>query len=160
MVRVLFVCMGNICRSPAAEGIFSATVEKSGLAGKIDCDSAGTLDAHAGERADRRMRSAAENRGYALESRARGFRRGDFSNFDWIITMDNENFRNIVRLAPDESAKAKVRRFCDWVDLPGVSEVPDPYYGGDRGFEKVLDILENGTGSLLKWIQSDDEQPG
>jgi len=157
MIRVLFVCMGNICRSPAAEGIFQETIRSAGLEKQVSCDSAGTLDFHTGERADARMRRAARKRGYELTSRARGFRREDFDRFDWIVTMDDENYQTIMALAPNEEAGNKVRRFCDWVDIRGVSEVPDPYYGGDHGFERVLDLLENGSDSLLNWIISRNE---
>tara|TARA_R100000027_G_scaffold52103_2_gene40802 strand:- start:28035 stop:28493 length:459 start_codon:yes stop_codon:yes gene_type:complete len=148
--------MGNICRSPAAEGVFQHKIAESDAGEQVSCDSAGTLDYHAGEPADPRMRRSAQSRGYELTSIARGFQVSDFDRFDWIVTMDNENFQNIVRLAPDSSAREKVRPFCDWVDLPGVSEVPDPYYGGGKGFEQVLDILENGSHSLLNWVLRGD----
>jgi len=152
MIHVLFVCMGNICRSPAAEEIFRETVRRAGRESEISCDSAGTLDFHTGEPADRRMRGAASERGYELTSIARGFRREDFDKFDWIVTMDGENYRNVIALAPDDAGRQKVRPFCDWVKLPGVQEVPDPYYGGSRGFDHVLDILEDGSETLLNWI--------
>ncbi|MBC2602248.1 low molecular weight protein-tyrosine-phosphatase [Puniceicoccus vermicola] len=160
MIRVLFVCMGNICRSPAAEGIFRKNVHDAEMGDEITCDSAGTIDFHAGDPADSRMRRAARTRGYELSSIARGFRVEDFDRFDWIVTMDDENYRNIQALAPDENARNQVRRFCDWVSLPNVTEVPDPYYGGDKGFENVLDILENGSKSLLTWVTNNDGVSG
>ncbi len=152
MIRILFVCMGNICRSPAAEGVFRETIRRAGKADHVSCDSAGTIDFHAGEPADSRMRKAARSRGYELTSIARGFCREDFEAFDWIVTMDGENHRTIRALAESPETEAKVLPFCNWVDLPGISDVPDPYYGGSSGFEQVLDILENGSESLLNWI--------
>ncbi|MGE9291314.1 MAG: low molecular weight protein-tyrosine-phosphatase [Puniceicoccales bacterium] len=160
MIRVLFVCMGNICRSPAAEGIFRKEVKKAALSDEIICDSAGTIEFHAGDPADARMMRAARSRGYDLTSIARGIRPEDFDRFDWIITMDDENYRNVTALAPDENARNQVRRFCDWVSIPQVKEVPDPYYGGDNGFENVLDILEDGSKSLLEWFQNSDGVTG
>lgn len=152
MVRILFVCMGNICRSPAAEGVFRNLVEARGFRDAITIDSAGTIDFHAGEPSDERMRRAAQKRGLHLQSIARGIDRADFDRFDWIVTMDDENFRNVAAAAPDANARRKVRRFTDWVSLPDVREVPDPYYGGVSGFDHVLDLLEDGSGRLLDWI--------
>lgn len=156
MIRILFVCMGNICRSPAAEAVFRKQVSAAGLDQQIACDSAGTLDFHTGESADTRMQIAAKERGFELTSIARGFEKSDFEKFDWIVTMDDENYRNIARLATDKASRKKIRPFCDWVSLDNVREVPDPYYGGSRGFETVLNILENGSESLLKWLMIED----
>ncbi len=152
MIRILFVCMGNICRSPSAEAVFRSVVEERGLPGEIGIDSAGTLDYHEGEPADPRMRRAAAARGFRLDGTARGFRRGDFGDFDWIVTMDGDNYREIVQRAETDAERNRVRRFTEWVSLPGVDEVPDPYYGGASGFEHVLDILEDGCGRFLDWI--------
>lgn len=152
MVRILFVCMGNICRSPAAEGVFRKLVRAKGLCGAIEIDSAGTIDYHAGQPSDERMRRAANRRGFRLESIARGIEREDFPRFDWIVTMDEANYANVLRLAPSEGDRRKVRRFTDWVDMEGIDEVPDPYYGGSSGFDHVLDILEDGCENLLDWM--------
>ncbi|MEM0964732.1 MAG: low molecular weight protein-tyrosine-phosphatase [Verrucomicrobiota bacterium] len=155
-IRILFVCMGNICRSPAAEGVFRHRIQELGKHGQIDCDSAGTIHYHAGSSADPRMRQAAGARGYDLTSTARGFVTKDFEHFDWIIVMDDENHRDIIGMAKDENEIRKVRRFSDWVDIPNVSQVPDPYYGGERGFDHVLDIIENGIEPLLHWAIEGD----
>lgn len=160
MTRVLFVCMGNICRSPAAEGVFRQVVAERKMQDRVSVDSAGTIDYHSGEPADGRMRGAAERRGYRLESVARGFRREDFERFDWIVTMDDANHRDILGQARTDAERAKIRRFTDWVELPGVREVPDPYYGGASGFDRVLDILEDGCGRLLDWIVEFDGTAG
>ncbi len=153
MVRILFVCMGNICRSPAAEGVFRNLIEEKGYGDAVTVDSAGTIDFHAGAPADERMRRTACRRGLNLQSIARGIERDDFQRFDWIITMDEANYRNVTAIAPDTRSKEKVRRFTEWVSLPGIKEVPDPYYGGPSGFDHVLDILENGCGALLDWME-------
>ncbi|MFP4351550.1 MAG: low molecular weight protein-tyrosine-phosphatase [Puniceicoccaceae bacterium] len=152
MVRILFVCMGNICRSPAAEGVFRSRIEARGLGDRVECDSAGTIHFHAGERADPRMRAAAARRGYDLASVARGFEVEDFDRFDWIVTMDEPIFRDIRRRARGPADAAKIMRFTGHVSLKGVREVPDPYYGGADGFARVLDILEDGCDSLLDWV--------
>jgi protein-tyrosine phosphatase len=98
------------------------------------------------------MRKAAAGRGYAIDGTARGFDPADFERFDWIVTMDEDNFADISALAPSEEAARKVRSIREWIDLPDVREVPDPYYGGARGFDRVLDILEAGCGNLLEWL--------
>ena len=158
MIRVLFVCMGNICRSPAAEAVFVQKTIAAGLGEQIQCDSAGTIDYHAGAPADTRMRRADQRRGYDLTSISRGFLLADFEQFDWIVTMDEENYRNILALARTDADRKKIVRFCNWVDLPGIDEVPDPYYGGNRGFDDVLDILENGSDDLLQWMTKENER--
>jgi protein-tyrosine phosphatase len=148
--RVLFVCMGNICRSPAAEGVFRSFVERAGLSAHWEIASAGTIGMHAGELPDSRMRAAAERRGYLLRSRARRIEREDFSRFDLIVTMDEDNRRNVLALADNESGRARVRRFVDFCRKhPDADGVPDPYYGGAAGFERVLDLLEDGCEGLL-----------
>lgn len=147
MASILFVCMGNICRSPAAEGVFRKLVSDAGRVDEFEIDSAGTISYHAGDPADRRMRAAAGRRGYQLESIARRIREDDFERFDLIVTMDDENFHTVR--AMDPGARARVVRMCDYVSDRAVSEVPDPYYGGDSGFEQVLDILEDACANLL-----------
>lgn len=149
--RVLFVCMGNICRSPAAEGVFRALIERAGRADRWEIASAGTIGMHAGELPDARMRAAAARRGYDLRSRARRIDRADFLRFDLILTMDEDNRRNVLALAGDEAERARVHRFVDFCrKQAGVDAVPDPYYGGEVGFERVLDLLEDGCSTLLE----------
>ncbi len=148
---VLFVCLGNICRSAAAEGVFRKIAADAGRGDEFDVDSAGTGSWHVGSRADERMHAAAERRGYVLESIARQIRREDFDRFDLIITMDEDNFRNVTRLAADGD-RARIARMRDFCQRLGGGEVPDPYFGGEEGFEDVLDILEDACSGLLKSI--------
>ena len=153
-VRILFVCMGNICRSPAGEGVLAKMVADTGLADRIQIDSAGTLDFHTGNRADSRMRAAASQRGYDLTSRARQVRPADLEDFDLILTMDEDNRRNVLALATTAAQRERVRPFCSFCTDHDETEVPDPYYGGPRGFEIVLDLLEDGCEGVLKWAQA------
>lgn len=148
MKSVLFVCLGNICRSAAAEGVFRKLAADAGREGEFEIDSAGTSAWHAGSPADKRMRAAAERRGYSLESRARQIGPEDFERFDLILTMDEENFRNVAELDPE--AGAKVARLCEYCATRQETEVPDPYFGGEEGFEEVLDILEDACSELLR----------
>ena len=141
--------MGNICRSPAAEGIFHQLVEEAGLSAQISCDSAGTIGYHSGGRADSRMRAAAAGRGYSLDSISRQVRAADFNEFDHIIAMDHENMAVLQQLAGIHPGKARLSMMCDYATRHREEEVPDPYYGGDRGFERVLDILEDACAGLL-----------
>lgn len=130
-------------------------VKESGLSSEIEVDSAGTYSGHAGDLPDSRMRSAAWNRGYKLNHLARQFRRDDFEKFDIIVVMDRSNYQNVIRLAPNEESKAKVYEmigFCK--DNLGYDAVPDPYYGGSKGFDTVLDLLEDGCSELLTKIKS------
>ena len=147
---VLFVCMGNICRSPTAEGVFRKLVADAGRDAEFKVDSAGTIGYHAGSMADRRMRSAAKERGYLLESRARRIEFNDFDHFDLIVTMDDENFREVQEMSPGTGAR--VVRMCDYCEEHEETEVPDPYYGGEAGFYKVIDILEDACGNFLRQI--------
>ena len=150
MKSVLFVCMGNICRSPTAEGVFRKLVSDAGRSVEFEIDSAGTIGFHAGAMADSRMRVAAQERGYQLESTARRIQRADFSRFDLIVTMDDENFRDVSDMNP--SAGALVVRMCDYCEVHEETEVPDPYYGGEAGFYKVIDILEDACANILRQI--------
>ncbi len=150
--RVLFVCMGNICRSPTAEGIFRKVVEKAQLSERIEADSAGTLDYHRGHPPDPRAMQAASRRGVDLsELRARQVRKEDFERFDLIIAMDLENRRYLEDLAP-ASHLARLHLLLDFADA-SEGEVPDPYYGGESGFETVLDLIEDGSEGLLRHIR-------
>ena len=151
---VLFVCLGNICRSPAAEGVFRSLLESRGLTESIEVDSAGTSAVHAGELPDPRMRRSAAGRGYELGSRARQFVAEDFSKFTHIICMDHSNLSNVRKLESINRGESKARLFCTFCQSTEIEEVPDPYYGGQDGFEKVLDILEDGCKELLKELTS------
>jgi protein-tyrosine phosphatase len=144
MKHVLFVCMGNICRSPAAEGVMRALVEREGGAARVEIGSAGTIGFHAGALPDARMRASAARRGYELRSRARQVTPEDLVRYDLVITMDEENRRGVLALATSEAERGKVRRFTEFCREHDDREVPDPYYGGDAGFEHVLDLLEDG----------------
>lgn len=142
--------MGNICRSPAGEGIFQHLLGRDGLTDQFACDSAGTIGFHEGHPADSRMRAAAKKRGIQLLSQARKIRQSDLESFDLILTMDEENYANVEALATTEEQRHKIRRFCDYCTDHSESEVPDPYYGGPQGFEHVLDLLEDGCKQVLK----------
>ena len=153
MVRVCFVCLGNICRSPTAEAVFRRLVADARLDQKVVVNSAGTAAYHVGEQADSRARGAGKQRGYALNGRARQFTRADFDRFDYVLAMDQDNLRTLLKLAPDDDAKAKVRllRSFDPTAAKG-EEVPDPYYGGPRGFDEVIDICERACQGLLEQV--------
>ena len=149
--KVLFVCLGNICRSPAAEGIMRHLVVASGLSDSIYTDSAGTYGGHAGELPDVRMRSAASRRGYDLVHRSRRITEDDFFGFDTIVVMDDMNYEAVHRLAPSREYADKICRMRDFfTEFPDRTYVPDPYYEGAEGFELVLDMLEDGCRNLLK----------
>ena len=150
MKRVLFVCLGNICRSPTAEGVMRRLIEENGLEDEIEIDSAGTGGWHVGAPPDRRAAEAAARRGTTLTGAARRFDpTTDFDRFDLILAMDAENRRDLLALAPDDAAREKVRMF-----LPGDRDVPDPYYGGERGFEHVLDLVDAATRGLLTELRA------
>lgn len=151
--KILFVCLGNICRSPAAEGVLKAAAERKGLSDKIVVDSAGTYGGHAGQLPDSRMRSAAARRGYDLTHRARQITEEDFIDFDMIVVMDDMNYESVSRLAPERRYLDKLYRFAEFCGRhPQWSHVPDPYYEGREGFELVLDLLEDGCEGILKKI--------
>lgn len=147
-ISVLFVCMGNICRSPAAEGVFRRMVADAGLTDHITIDSAGTHNYHVGRPADERMRQVARERGYQLESIARRLVAEDFDRFDLIIVMDEDNYEEAMRLGKGKGAP--VVRMVEYCEVSEAVEVPDPYYGGEEGFHTVIDILEDACFNLLK----------
>ncbi|HIY47831.1 MAG TPA: low molecular weight phosphotyrosine protein phosphatase [Candidatus Alistipes faecigallinarum] len=153
--KILFVCLGNICRSPAAEGILRAMAARRGVADRIEIDSAGTYGGHAGQLPDTRMRRAAAQRGYELTHRARQVREEDFERFDRIIVMDDMNYETLHRLAPSRAAAQRIFRMTEFCRRhPGHSYVPDPYYEGHEGFERVLDLLEDGCEGILDSLDS------
>ena len=151
--KVLFVCLGNICRSPAAEGIFTHLVEKKGLQDHFTIDSAGTSGHHLGEKADPRMRKVSSQRGVQLTSKARPFATpDDFTNFSYIVAMDNSNFNNLQDLAENNEQQKKVHRLMSFAPECEEKEVPDPYYGGEDSFTFVFDLIELACQGLLKEI--------
>ena len=151
--RLLFVCLGNICRSPAAEAVMKKMVQDAGLSDRVTIDSAGTAGWHEGNPPDARMQKHGKQRGYRFDSVARQVRESDFEDFDLILVMDQQNLRDIRGFNPDGKLMHKVKLFTDFAKDRTETKVPDPYYGGDEGFEQVLDIVENGCGYLLKWVQ-------
>lgn len=155
--KILFVCLGNICRSPAGEGIMSHLVAQRGLADRFTVDSAGTYGGHSGDRADARMRKAASARGYDLTSISRRVSMDDFERFDLIIAMDDSNYERLFRIAPSVEASHKIRRMAEFIADPSIDHVPDPYYEGARGFEIVLDMLEVGCNNLLDLILAQND---
>ncbi len=147
--RLLFVCMGNICRSPAAEGVMTKLAGKAGLIGRLQVDSAGTGGWHAGEPPDARMITSAARRGYELTGRARQVLASDFQRFDLIVVMDAQNLRDLKPFDPGGGLWSKVRMFCEFCSQHDDEEVPDPYYGGEAGFQRVIDLIEDGCAGLL-----------
>lgn len=151
-MKVLFVCLGNICRSPTAEGLFRQQVERAGLLDKVSIDSAGTADWHTGKAPDPRTIAAAAERGVDLSTlQARSVTAEDFHEFDYILAMDESNLSNLKALEP-ANGKAKLDLFLRRYDITP-TEVPDPYYGGPEGFEQVLDLVESGCQALLQEVR-------
>lgn len=158
-VRILFVCLGNICRSPTAEGVMRKLVRDAGLEERIEVDSAGTGSWHVGEPPDARATRVARRRGITLEGAARQVWPRDFEEFDLILAMDSSNLRNLQRLASDETARAKVRLLREFDPAAeGDLDVPDPYYGGADGFDRVLDLVHAACRSLLEQLQAKDAE--
>ncbi len=152
-VSILFVCMGNICRSPTAEGVFRKLIDDEGLSASVEVDSAGTHAYHVGEKPDRRAREAAERRGVSLSDiRARRVAQDDFARFDYVLAMDRLNLHMLTEEAGQEYEE-RVRLFLDF-GTGSESEVPDPYYGGGAGFERVLDLVEEASRGLLETLRS------
>ncbi|AES88429.1 Low molecular weight tyrosine-phosphatase, putative [Medicago truncatula] len=162
---VLFVCLGNICRSPAAEGVFTDLVKKRGFDSKFRIDSAGTIGYHEGNEADSRMKAASKRRGIQITSISRPIKPSDFVEFDLILAMDKQNREDIMeafsrwkfRDPLPEDAHKKVKLMCSYCKKHDETEVPDPYYGGPQGFEKVLDMLEDACESLLDSILAENK---
>ena len=151
--QLLFVCLGNICRSPSAENIMNYLIEQRQLSDRIICDSAGTSAYHIGSSPDRRMAAAASRQGITLKGKVRQFQVEDFTRFDLILAMDKSNHRDILSLAREGRYTDKVRLMCDFCTRhPNMAEVPDPYYGGPEGFDRVIDLLMDGCEGLLESI--------
>lgn len=152
-VKVLFVCMGNICRSPTAHGVFESLVERAGLSQQIHVDSAGTHAYHVGNPPDPRSQQTALSRGFDLSrQRARKAEREDFLQFDYVLAMDRDNFQHLRAICPP-GMEEKLSLFMDFAPELGLEEVPDPYYGGSRGFDKVFDMVEVAAQGLLEDIR-------
>lgn len=155
MIRVCFVCLGNICRSPTAEGIFRGLVEQAGLTDELVIDSAGTSGWHLNEAPDERATDAAAERGYELSGGSRQFTASDFDRFDYVIAMDSENVADLGDICRDGGDRKKIALLRDH-DADAVGEdVPDPFYGGGGGFQEVLDICERGCQGLLESIRKE-----
>ncbi|MBN3941026.1 low molecular weight protein-tyrosine-phosphatase [Nostoc sp. NMS9] len=155
--KLLFVCLGNICRSPSAENIMNHLIEQAGLSEHILCDSAGTSSYHIGSPPDRRMSAAAATKlGIKLRGRARQFQKSDFQDFDLILAMDRENYENILTLDRTEQYQHKVRLMCEFCSRHTLKEVPDPYYGGQEGFNQVIDLLIDACEGLLTKVKSEE----
>ncbi len=155
MIRICFVCLGNICRSPTAEGVMRRLLSEEGLANAVSVESAGTAAYHVGERPDPRSRAAAARRGVRVDGKARQFKARDFERFDYVVAMDRSNLGRLEELAPSAQAQAKLSLLRDHdPGSPPGSEVPDPYYGGERGFDEVLDICEAGCRGLLAHLRA------
>lgn len=150
MTRVLFVCMGNICRSPAAEIVFRQQVADAGRSAVFEIDSAGTIDYHTGAKPDRRMSATLQGRGYTIAGNARQITPADLQRFDHILVMDDENLANVLLLDPAGKYRAKIRKFTDYCSEHEDSIVPDPYYGGQDGFEHVANLVEDAAHGLLQ----------
>ncbi len=152
--KVLFVCLGNICRSPTAEAVFTALAKKQGMTDQLEIDSAGTSGYHIGEPPDQRACAAAQQRGYDMSHlRARQVTAQDFEHFDYLLAMDNANLRDLQSNCP-ASLRNKISLFLTFGKHCSESEVPDPYYGGGEGFERVLDLVEDASIGLLNAITS------
>ncbi len=147
--KILFVCLGNICRSPAAEGVMRHMLKNRGLEAQVEIDSAGTYAGHSGELPDPRMRSHAARRGYLLTHRSRPVSNDDFYYYDLVIGMDDMNIENLQRMAPDTDSLSKIHRMTDYCRHYMHDHIPDPYYSGADGFELVLTLLEDGCEGLI-----------
>ncbi|MDP2761975.1 MAG: low molecular weight protein-tyrosine-phosphatase [Sideroxyarcus sp.] len=153
-IGVIFICMGNICRSPTAEAVFRHYVGQAGLAGTIHIDSAGTHDYHIGDAPDARTQRAAKQRGYDMSRlRGRQVAAADFAHFDYVLAMDEANLSILQRLRPP-GAQGHLGLFLDFAERHAEREVPDPYYGGADGFERVLDMVEDAAAGLLRQIRA------
>lgn len=153
--KILFVCLGNICRSPAAEEVMRSFVEKEGLSSLFYIDSAGLTSFHRGEMPDRRMRDHASKRGYSLTHLSRPLIIEDFYNFDMIFGMDKQNMKSLYKMAPETSVENKIYRLTDFCVKYKADDIPDPYYGGPEGFDYVMDLLEDVCNGLISYLKND-----
>ena len=151
--RILFVCMGNICRSPAAEIVFTRLADEAGLADRLEIDSAGTIGYHSGNPPDPRMSETLASRGYEIEGRARQVKRRDLETFDLILCADQDNLHDVRGLDPSGATHGKIRLLTDYCREHEANHVPDPYYGGQDGFEKVADLIEDAGAGLIDELQ-------
>jgi len=153
--KLLFVCLGNICRSPAAENIMNYLIAQANLGEQIICDSAGTAGYHIGSPPDERMAlTAADQLGIKLRGQARQFKNSDFENFDLILAMDQANYQDILNLDPSGQYRNKVRLMCDFCSSHVLKEVPDPYYGGPENFNHVIELLLDACNGLIQYVIS------
>jgi protein-tyrosine phosphatase len=156
---LLFVCLGNICRSPMAEGVFRRVAEEEGVVHLFDIDSAGLGDWHIGQAPDTRAQAAARHRGIDISGQsARQITLDDYGRFDLLLAMDGSNFGELVQLAPDD-ARHKIRRFLDFAPHVGTKDVPDPFYGGKEGFDHALDLIEEAARGLLAELLGGESKP-
>lgn len=152
--KLLFVCLGNICRSPSAENIMNHLIAQLGVSDEVTTDSAGTASYHVGSSPDRRMNAAAQRQGITLTGSARQFTAADFEDFDLILAMDKSNYRDILSLDWDNRYAHKVKLMCEFCQTHSDTEVPDPYYGGEAGFDYVIALLTDACENLLESILS------
>ncbi|MGF1591366.1 MAG: low molecular weight protein-tyrosine-phosphatase [Pleurocapsa sp.] len=155
--KLLFVCLGNICRSPSAENIMNHLIKEAGLSAKITCDSAGTSGYHIGASPDRRMNVAASKRGIELQGKSRKLKSADLQHFDLILAMDRENYQDILYFDREGKYEAKVRLICEFATQKTAQEIPDPYYGGQDGFDEVIDLLFDACTGLLDYVVNSQE---
>ncbi len=154
MKKILFICLGNICRSPMAEAVMRKLVKERGLEKEYEIDSAGLIRYHEGEGADPRMKFHAQRHGYLLTHISRPIKETDFDLFDLIVSMDDSNWDKLHRLAPSIEAETKIVRMTDYCQTHVIDHVPDPYYGGEQGFENVIEILEDACEGLMNTLES------
>lgn len=152
-MNILFVCLGNICRSVTAEEVFRTLANRAGVGDQFTVDSAGMIDYHEGELADSRMRACAQRRGYHLTHRSRPVRKEDFTRFDLIVAMDDNNVRQLHNATPSEEAKQKVVRMADYLTEHPHTFIPDPYYDGPEAFDLVVTLLEDACAELLRKVR-------
>jgi protein-tyrosine phosphatase len=157
-IKVLFVCLGNICRSPLAEAIFKHKLKERGLENQIEADSCGTSNYHIGGNPDPRTIANAKKNGVSIDHCGRQLSVSDIENFDYILAMDSSNFRNIHLVLKDEKHKPKIQMMRDY-DPQGKGDVPDPYYGGEKGFQEVFDILDRTMDGFLDHLASSSPSP-
>ncbi|MDB4724521.1 low molecular weight phosphotyrosine protein phosphatase [bacterium] len=160
MKKILFVCMGNICRSPTGEGVFRQMLENQKMSNRFEVDSAGTIGFHSGKSADHRMQKAASEKGYRLESRSRQVRAEDFEAFDLVIAMDRDNLADLIAVGASRFGKqdlipSKIKLLSDFLGPQWPTDVPDPYYGGDEGFDYVLEMVEAACPAILQELMTE-----